>query len=463
MLIWAFWSPRAASAYSVLAHEALIDAVWGDQLTPLLRARFPRSGANELRAARAYAYGGSLIQDLGYYPFGSRFFSNLVHYVRSGDFVRSLVRESRDIDEYAFALGALAHFASDTVGHPVAVNRAVPLIYPKLRKKYGPVVLYAHSPSRHIMVEFAFDVLQAARGNFKSDVYQELIGFQVARGVLERAFRATYALELTDVFGDTDLAIGTYRHAASQIIPDVTRIAWREKRDEILAANPKLTEQDFVFRMTRSEYEKTFGTTYRKPRLLSRIVVAIFKVLPKFGPFKPLAFEPLTPEAERMFVDSFARSTTRYRQLLQRTRAGELVLSDTDLDTGAEPELGVNPLADETYEDLIAALAKDSSSKVSSELRRAINHHYGCGIVDIHSTSMYKTPTHGARKGSRRCICDPVGAGDPRRGRQLRLRDHQACRGALGRKAAVDRRHALSSAAPAGAARAGRGEVDQLR
>src|SRR5688572_10001096 len=295
-------APSSAAAYSVLAHEAMIDAVWQDHLAPMLKHRFPRTSARALRDARAYAYGGSLIQDLGYYPFGSRLFSNLVHYVRSGDFVEALVRNSRNVNEYAFALGALAHHASDDVGHPAAVNRAVPIIYPKLRAKHGTEVLYADSPARHVMVEFAFDVLQVARGAFRSDAYQDLIGFEVATSVLERAFRDTYGLELEDVFGETDLAIGTYRHAVSTIIPDITRLAWREKRDEIVAATPGITERNVMYTMTRRQNEDAFGTTYRKPGLLARFVVIIFKILLKFGPFKPLAFEPLTPETARMFL-----------------------------------------------------------------------------------------------------------------------------------------------------------------
>src|SRR5262245_37546232 len=306
-LVLLFSSSRAP-AYSVLAHEALIDAAWTDQLAPLLRQKFPSASAQTVSNARAYAYGGALIQDLGYYPFGSHFFSNLVHYVRSGDFVEALIRDSRSIDEYAFALGALAHYASDNAAHPVAVNRALPIIYPKLRAKFGDEVLFTNSPARHVMVEFAFDVLQVARGTFQADAYQDLIGFEVATPVLERAFLDTYGLELKDVFTSVDLAIGTYRKAASEIIPDVTRAAWREKRQEILAATPDITEQKFVYTLTRSQYEEQYGTMYRKPGFFVRFIVAIFKVLPKFGPFKPLAFEPLTVDTERMFIDSFTSS-----------------------------------------------------------------------------------------------------------------------------------------------------------
>jgi hypothetical protein len=367
--------PRISSAYSVLAHEALIDNAWSQQIVPLLSRRFPRASEDELRKARAYAYGGSLIQDLGYYPFGSRFFTNLVHYVRSGDFVAALIRDAQTVDEYAFALGALAHYASDNAAHPT-VNHALPVVYPKLRAKYGDTVLFAESPTRHVMVEFSFDVLQVARGQFKSDAYQDLIGFEVAQELLERAFRETYGLELKDLFGDFSLAIGTYRHAASEIIPDVTRLAWREKRDEILAATPDVAEHDFVYTMTRQQYEEAFGTSYRKPSFFVRMVVAIFKIIPKFGPFKPLAFEPLTADLEQQFLTSFDASCDRYGRLLGGLTDGRLSLSDTDLDTGTLPTHGVNTLADKTFGELVATLERKSAGELSPELRRALAEHY---------------------------------------------------------------------------------------
>ena len=329
----------------------------------------------ELEQARAYAYGGSLIQDLGYYPFGSHFFSNLVHYVRSGDFVAALVRDAQTVDEYAFALGALAHYVSDNAAHPT-VNHAVPEVYPKLRAKYGDDVLFGDSPARHVMVEFSFDVLQVARAQFKSDAYQDLIGFEVARPLLERAFQETYGLKLKDLFGDVGLAIGTYRRAASQIIPDVTRVAWREKRDEILAATPDVAEQDFVYTMTRRHYEDTFGTAYRKPGVFVRMIVAVFKIIPKFGPFKPLAFEPLTADMERAFLDSFDASCERYRRLLGTLRDGRLSLKDTDLDTGQVPRHGINTLADKTYDELLEKLQRRDAGTISPALRRALAEHY---------------------------------------------------------------------------------------
>lgn len=134
--------PNETAAYAVLAHEAIIDSVWGTNIRPLLLKRFPDATAEELKEAHGYAYGGAIIQDMGYYPHGSFFFSDLTHYVRSGDFIVALLRDSKDLDGYAFALGALAHYASDNNGHPIGTNRAVPLLYPKLQKKYGDSVTY---------------------------------------------------------------------------------------------------------------------------------------------------------------------------------------------------------------------------------------------------------------------------------------------------------------------------------
>ena len=367
--------PSRASAYSVLAHEAVIDEVWSDHVVPLLRQRFPSATADQIRKARAYAYGGALIQDLGYYPFGSHFFTDLVHYVRAGDFVAALISESHTIDELAFALGALAHYASDNAAHPMAVNRVLPMMYPKLRAKYGDDVLFYESKTRHVMVEFAFDVVQVARGTFKADAYQDLIGFEVATPLLKRAFHQTYGLELEDLFGDVDLAIGTYRHAASSTIPDITRVAWREKRKEILAATPDIVERDIVYTMTRQEYEHTFGTKYRKPGLLARFVVTVFKVLPKFGPFKPLAFTPLTTDTEHLFLESFAASKERFRVLLRAVGSNRLALPDTDLDTGKPAARGVNQLADETYAAWMKKLEKTKAT-LSPEMRRAVDDHY---------------------------------------------------------------------------------------
>ena len=198
VLLIVLMSYSSSSAYSVLTHEEIVDLLWTDQIQPLLLKRYPGLTKDQIREAHAYAYGGAVIQDLGYYPFGNREFSDLVHYVRSGDFVRELLIESQDVNEYAFALGALSHYASDIAGHP-AVNRSVAIQYPKLRAKYGKSVRYAQDKTAHLKTEFGFDTVQVAKNRYASQQYHDFIGFQVSKSLLERTFPVVYGVELKDV------------------------------------------------------------------------------------------------------------------------------------------------------------------------------------------------------------------------------------------------------------------------
>jgi hypothetical protein len=366
-----------APGYSVLTHEANVDAAWDTAIKPLLLQRYPRTGTAALVSARAYAYGGSVIQDLGYYPFGSRFFSDLAHYVRSGDFVEALVADARDVNEYAFALGALAHYAADNAGHPLAVNRSVPLMFPKLGAKYGSEVKYAQSPASHVVVEFSFDVVQAAAGAYLPESYHNFVGFQVAAPLLERVFRATYGLDLKDVFVNIDLAIATYRHAVSEVIPQITEIAWRDKREQIEKVLPSVEQQKFVFHLSRREYERQYGANYRKPGLIAPLLALAYRILPKIGPLRPLKFQAPTPEAEALFVDSFKTTRERYRAALDATGRGRLDLVNTDLDTGQRTRHGEYELADETYAKLLDKIAKRDPQDVPAALIADLNRFYG--------------------------------------------------------------------------------------
>ena len=376
---------RDASAYSVLAHEANVDALWDSAIRALLVRRFPRASREDLQHARAYAYGGSVIQDLGYYPFGSHFFSNLLHYVRTGDFVDAMLRDARDIDEYAFAVGALAHYAADNVGHPEAVNRSVPLLFPKLRAKYGDRVTYVQSPASHVMTEFSFDVVQVAGGGYVPDAYHAFVGFEVAKGLLERAFRETYGLEMHDVFGDEDLAISTYRHAVSELIPEITRIAWRDKKEEIAKLTPGIEERSFVFRYTRLDYEQDFPAQYRKPGLFMRFLAFLYRLLPKIGPLRPLSFEAPTPAAEQLFTRSLVDTRARYRAELEAVRENRLDFANTNFDIGRAGVYGDYSLADETYCELLKRLDKRKFRDVPEELKAAFTKYYTTLDARAHS------------------------------------------------------------------------------
>jgi hypothetical protein len=375
--------PREAGAYSVLAHEANVDAVWDAGIRPLLARRFPRATRDEIQGARAYAYGGSVIQDLGYYPFGSRFFSNLLHYVRSGEFVEALVRDARDVNELAFALGALGHYAADNAGHPEAVNRAVPLMFPKLRAKYGDVVTYVESPASHVIVEFSFDIVQMAAGSYLPESYHSFIGFQVATPLLERAFAEIYGLQMKDIFRSEDLAISTYRRAVSQIIPELTRAAWRDKKDEIARLMPGVNESAFVYQYTRQQFEKEFGSRYQRPGFFSRFLSLLFKLLPKIGPLRPLGFRTPTPEAEALFAASFRETRTRYSAALDAVARGRLDLPNTDFDTGEPSAHGEYELADETYAELLDRLADRKFAGIPPTLKTNITTYYARGFDKV--------------------------------------------------------------------------------
>jgi hypothetical protein len=361
------------AGYSVLTHEAIIDASWKDSIEPLLLKRFPNATREELLQAHAYAYGGAIIQDLGYYPFGSKFFSDLTHYVRSGDFVLALIEESTNLNEYAFALGALCHYAADTSGHPLATNLAVGIMYHGLAKKYGPVVTYEEKPSAHMKVEYGFDVDQVAKGHYAPKAYHDFIGFQVSKPVLERAFAQTYSLDMSSVFFNVDLAIGSYRHAVSTVVPRMTKVAWHLKKDEIQHSDPSETKTKYIYHISNSEYRKDWGDIYEKPGFGARLKAFFLRLLPKIGPFSGLAFHPPTPTVEHLYMDSFNKTLDRYRLLLLAQQEGQLLLPNDNLDTGAMTEAASYGLTDETYAKLVQ---KINGRPVSDALRQIILSYY---------------------------------------------------------------------------------------
>jgi len=366
-----------ARAYSVLAHEAIVDTAWDATIRPLLMKRFPRTTPDGLIEAHSYAYGGSVIQDLGYYPFGNKFFSNLLHYTRSGDFVETMIRDARSVNELAFALGALAHFVGDTTGHPEAVNPSVPILFPKLGAKFGNEVTYVQAPKQHIITEFSFDIVQTASGTYQSDGYRRFIGFRVAKPLLERAFLETYGVEIKDVFPSEDRAISTYRYSVSQIIPALTKAAWRDKQKEIAALIPNVQQRVFVFQYGRTDFEREYGRDYDKPALFARFLAVIYRIVPKFGPLKPLSFKAPTPEAQDMFIRSFKETALRYRTALQRVAAGRVEFQNADFDTGQPARHGEYALADETYAELLEKLAARKFAAVTPSLRRDVLAFYG--------------------------------------------------------------------------------------
>jgi len=377
LLIWLVFATRPASAYSVLTHQANVDSCWRRCLVPLLNQRYPGASVEQWKEAKSYAYGGSIIQDMGFYPFGSQLFTNLAHYVRSGDLVRNMLDEAHDRNEYAFALGALAHYVADIKGHSEGTNRAMASVYPELAAKFGDFITYEEAPKQHTQLEFAFDVVQLAAGRYRSDTYHDFIGFQVNKPVLERAFHKTYGLELSQVIFNVDLAVGSFRFSVQQLIPTAARAAWHAERKQIRKLSPRARRRDYVYRQSPRAFRREYGVAYEKPGFGARVVSKLVKVLPKIGPLKPFAFRLPTPEAQKFFKQSFSDVMEEYCAALKREQSSlssnkAPALPNYDFDTGHATKVGEYPLADETYGELVRKLAEHKFENINPELRKNI-------------------------------------------------------------------------------------------
>ena len=249
-----------------------------------------------------------------------------------------------------------------------------------------------------MLVEFSFDVVQVAAHAYAPEAYHSFIGFQVAKPLLERAFSETYGIELKDVFLSEDLAIGTYRHAVGTTIPEMTKIAWGRKRDEIKKVIPGARKQAVVFRLRRGQYDKEFGADYEKPHGFARFLAFVYKLIPKIGPFRAFTFSVPSPEAERLFLESFTSTRERFRQSLEALRAAHLDLPNTDFDTGQPSRRGEYALADDTYDELLGKLADRGFAGLSEGLRSNLAGYYGDVDPPAAGTDSERTPSSTIRQ-----------------------------------------------------------------
>ena len=376
-LLLSFSWPAQTSAYAVLAHEAIVDSAWDTNIRPLLLKRFPNATKEELKVAHGYAYGGAIIQDMGYYPHGSKLFSDLTHYVRSGDFVLALLRDSQDLNGYAFALGSLSHYSADNQGHSIGVNIAVPILYPKLKTKFGNTVTYEQDPLAHVKTEFGFDVLEVAQGRYAPDAYHDFIGFEVSVPLLEQAFQETYGLELKSVLSDEDKVLGSYRHDVSQLLPQATRIAWSLKKDDIMKDQPGITKRKFLYNLSRASYQKNWGNNFTPPTFKERFLAFLTRIIPKIGPLKVLQLKTPTPQTQSMFEASFNAALDRYKNHLSEVGAGKPDLPNDNFDTGDATGPGKYRLNDQAHAELLDALAKQNFAGISPDLRTELLGFYG--------------------------------------------------------------------------------------
>jgi hypothetical protein len=377
VVIFTWYVPLQSRAYSVLTHEAIIDVSWDKDIRPLLLKKYPSSTEAQLKEAQAYAYGGAMAPDMGYYPFGSKFFTNLVHYVRTGDFINALLDEAQDVNEYAFAIGVLSHYYADKYGHSVGTNHSVPVLYPKDKEKFGSLVTYEDDPVSHIRTEFEFDILQTARGNYASEKYHDFIGFKISQPLLERAFLKTYGLNINKVYTDLPFSIATFRWIIRNIIPTMTRAAWSTKKKDILKANPGITRQKFEYKMRKANYYHEFGKEHQKTGFFPSIIGGIIKVLPKIGPLRDLKVKIPDHETEKLFIESFDTVQKNFTLALKELLYKENRIQNINYDTGSTTLAGEYALTDETYFELLIDLDNDHFSGVNAGLKNNILRFYG--------------------------------------------------------------------------------------
>lgn len=368
--------PFQAGAFSILAHEAVIDASWEKELKPLLLLKYPNATKDELKIAHAYAYGGCLMPDMGYMPKGNPYFTNLVHYVRSGDFMTELVKDVRDLNELAFALGAVSHYVADEYGHSLATNRTVPTIYPDLRKKFGDVITYADDHTSHSRTEFAYDVVQVAKGHYATDAYHDFIGFSMSERLLDEAFLKTYGQDLNDVFKNYSSAVATFRWGVREVFPHLVSKAWHSNKDSIRILHPEMTRAKFHYHMPKKAFQKEFGKDYERPGFGARFVVWLIRVLPKVGPLKKLSFKSPGQQGEKYFASAMDTILHHYGTILQVVAKGQLQLKDIDFDTGKPTSMGEYALTDDTYADWVIALQKVDFNCISPAMKTNIDGFY---------------------------------------------------------------------------------------
>jgi zinc dependent phospholipase C len=382
---------RTSYAYSILAHEALIDSCWASSIEPLLLSKYPGATKEQLKKAHAYAYGGAIAPDIGYFPFGNPFFTNLVHYVRSGDFVNALLDDARDIYEYAFALGFLSHYMADKYGHSLATNKSVPMLYAKEREKFGNTVTYEEDHLSHKRVEFGFDALQTVEGDYKAIAYHDFIGFRIAGSVLARAFTEVYGLDIHKVFFNFWLSIEMLRLSFKRLFPALTGAAWVLKRKQLKKAgsagrsdNNSMKNADYK----EPEIEKqTSGVFYGFfARAFSGAFALVIEFVPKIGPLAPMKFKAPGPAVAKLYYSSFDTTIRNYAAAMHDCRTRTSRLPNIDFDTGNPTTPGEYGLADKNYDLLVAHLGKNKFKLMNSELRK--------NIVDYYSHRVAPTGSH---------------------------------------------------------------------
>jgi hypothetical protein len=386
---------QPAGAYSLLTHEQLIDLTWQSSIVPLLRSRYPGITAEQLEEARSYAYGGCVIQDIGYYPFGDPFASDLTHYVRSGDFIVHLFRDAKDANQLAFAIGALSHYIGDNIGHSMAVNRAVPVEFPKLGAKYGPVVAYAQDKRAHVQTEFAFDINEIAHHRFAPVHYLRHVGLNVPTQQLAAAYYETYGLSEDFSKARTSrINVRGFRFAVRSFIPRVAYAITLLHRSHMPADPMGPDSQKLDSEVAQIAAENDWDKYRKKAGIGTYSLAGFIYILPKIGPLKLAAIKGPTAATEEEYVRSVNLSTDALSSAIGRLVKPHQTLPNRDLDTGSPVRPGGYRLTDDTYAKLLHRLVEDPHHTIPPGLKADIQNYYADPKAPIRTK---KDPTQWAQ------------------------------------------------------------------
>jgi len=368
--------PLRSPPYSVQTHQELIDLAWKQSIRPILLKHFPTLTEAQLQEAHAYSYGGCAIQDFGYYPFGNKFFSDLTHYVRSGDFVLSLLHNAQTPNEVAFAVGSLSHYIGDAIGHSAAVNLSVPIEFPKLEKRYGSTINYAEDPHAHVQTEFAFDINQLSKLRFAPSAYTKFVGLEVPTDLLRKAFFETYGLRLPDIIGTRQTSLRIYRYAVRRFLPNIAR-AETILHKKNFPADVSTPDFDlFTKDLLQASADNNWEAYRKRPGVRSHLYAGFIFILPKIGSLQMLAIKGPNEHTEDLYIKSVNRSIAGLRRVLTNFDTIDSYISNRDLDTGLVVKPGGYRLADQTYAKLLAMITEHPNNVVPLQLQHDLTDYY---------------------------------------------------------------------------------------
>jgi hypothetical protein len=163
----------------------------------------------------------------------------------------------------------------------------------------------------------------------------------------------------------------------------MTQVALQTHKKDLMREKPDFAKQKFLYRLSRSSYEKEWGKDYVKPGLGTRILSTLLRYMPRIGPFKGLGFKNPTPQTEDLYIKSINTTVDQYGALLKEVGTDRLVLPNYDLDSGAPTKAAEYSLTDETYAKLLGRLVERKFDLTTPELRDNVLQFYSDLSVPI--------------------------------------------------------------------------------